>query len=48
MQNVRVKKMINTIREFLIQEYGDEFLNASEKDQVLMIYKTWTDLRTED
>lgn len=48
MQNVRVKKMINTIREFLILEHGDDFLNLSEKDQVLLIYKTWTDLRTED
>ena len=48
MYNVKVIETINLIREYLIREYGDEFLQASEKDQILLIYKTWTDLRTEN
>lgn len=45
---VKVQTLINEIREALILEYGNDFLKASEKDQILLIYKAWTDSRIED
>lgn len=48
MNNVKVNQMINTIREALILEYGNDFLKLSEKEQVLLMLDTWNKARTED
>lgn len=48
MNNVKVKEMIDTIREALILEYGYNFLKLSEKEQVLLMIDTWNKARTED
>lgn len=48
MITVPVQRMINTIREALILEYGYNFLRLSEKAQNELIYLTFTEWRKEE
>lgn len=48
MYNIKVKKMIEDIRDALILEHGYNFLKLSVKDQEALIIKTYFDARTEE
>lgn len=46
--NIPVKRMINNIREALIEIHGEDFLELSENDQNKLIWLAFCQSRAED